>query len=252
MKLYSLASSSSANSYIYEFANIKIVVDIGINNKHFLLRLQEAGIDPSHIDEMFITHEHTDHIKGLEVFLKNNELCVNISKGTLGKLKFKISTCNIISKYQTKQIDDLIVETIPMSHDADEPIGFIFTYKDEKYAHILDTGYIPINVRKKLKNCKFYLIESNYDEELLITNPKYPFSVKQRILSDKGHLSNIQCNEYLNEFIGKDTKMICFGHLSEQNNDPEIINLLNKNLPNSENISKIVLPKDIVKEITCN
>ena len=110
----------------------------------------------------------------------------------------------------------------------------------EKYAHVTDTGYLPKKYLDLLKGCYFYLIESNYDDELIITNEKYPYVIKKRIMSEKGHLSNKDTNNYLNKIINNNTKKIAFAHISSENNDLERIMKVNENLKNE----KIILKKN--------
>lgn len=230
MKLYSLASSSTANAYIYDFGGTLIGVDLGLNRLNYLKKLDSANIEYQNIAEFFISHEHTDHVKGLKVIQKANDTCINLSQGTFDALNYEVLKKNIITKNSTKEVGNVIVEVINVSHDAKEPLGFIFYYNEQKYVHLLDAGYISQNLQQKLANAVFYLIESNYEEEMLITNPNYPLSIKKRILSDRGHLSNQQCNQHLQAMIGPKTNTICFGHLSPKNNDPRLVLELNQNL----------------------
>lgn len=247
MKLYSLASSSSGNCYLYIFNETKILIDLGMSNKKIIDSLKKLNYSIDDIDQVLITHEHIDHIKGLEVFQKKYQGNICLTKGTKDFLKYNLINSIIIEENKIYEYKNIKIEPVKISHDANEPLGFIFEYDNKKYAHILDTGYIPVNLQKKLKNLYFYLIESNYEEQTLISNSKYPHSVKQRINSDIGHLSNKQCNEYLKTFIGDKTKIICFGHLSENNNDQELVDIINHDI----NCKKYILKKEEIVEVIC-
>lgn len=246
IKLYSLASSSSGNSYIYSFDDLNILLDVGISKKVLFNKLSKINFSYEDIREIFITHEHIDHVKGLKVLNKQNNKTINLTKGTYAGLKHGLDNINYIEKNVIKKIDDLIVEPIVVSHDANEPVAFIFYYQNKKIVHLLDTGYIPEVIMDKIDNAYFYVIESNYEEEALITNSNYPHSLKQRISSDLGHLSNKQCNYYINQLIGDRTKIVCFGHLSEKNNDKDLVDIINCELGN---VNKYILDPKKMKEI---
>lgn len=248
MKLYSFASSSTGNCYLYIFGKTKILVDIGISRKKLLEKLAEINISINEIDEIILTHEHSDHIKGLEVFTKKHKTLVNITQGTYNALSHSIDNLNIIKAEQKIKINDVIIEPVEVSHDANEPVGIIFEYKNKIFAHILDTGYLSMKMREKIKNCHFYVLESNYEEQALLTNPKYPFSIKKRINSDTGHLSNKQASEYIKELVGNNTEIVCFGHLSEKNNSSDLVDIMNDGLTG---VKKYILQKDKIMEISC-
>lgn len=248
MTLYSLASSSSGNCYLYDFGDIKILIDIGIRKKNLLSKLEEINLSFDDISEIFITHEHIDHIMGLEVINKTNTKTINLTYGTDEFIKYNINNKNHIKSNDKICVGDVIVEVIPTSHDATESVSYIFHHNNKKYVHLLDTGYIINSVCEKIKNAHFYLIESNYDHEVLISNLKYPLSVKKRIISDQGHLSNQQCYEYLCELTGRNTEIVCFGHLSENNNSKDNVSIQNIDLDGFE---KVILDKDETVKVIC-
>ena len=142
-------------------------------------------------------------------------------------------------------LNDLIVDYFKTSHDTDS-VGYIFKSNDKEIVYVTDTGYINIKNLKKLNNKDLYIFESNHDIEMLMNNPNYPYQIKQRILGDKGHLSNNQCKEYLNKIIGDKTKYIVLAHLSEQNNDPSLA--LN-NLNDIENIKIMIATQNESTEL---
>lgn len=219
MQLFSLASSSSGNCYIYEFENANIVVDIGISFKEFKIKLQEINKSFDDLKALFITHEHTDHIKGLKQFIKHTDIPIYTNLKTAQKLEIE----NHIEFKDSLKIANFNLEKLHTSHDAVAPFGLKIAAGLKNHIHITDSGYIPEQIIANTQNATSYLIESNYEEEVLITSTKYPFSVKKRILADGGHLSNRQCRLYLERVIDEKTKTICLAHLSENNNNHELV-----------------------------
>ena len=225
MKVSVLASGSKGNSTYIETNNTKVLIDAGMSNLYIEKKLILLGVNPDDINFVFITHTHTDHVAGLKVFIKKHHPKVFLTLDMYNELK------DILNDYEILEseiiLNDLIVDYFKTSHDTDS-VGYIFKNNDKEIVYVTDTGYININNLKKLNNKDFYAFESNHDIEMLMNNPNYPYQIKQRILGDKGHLSNNQCKEYLNKIIGDKTKYIVLAHLSEQNNDPSLaLNNLN-------------------------
>ena len=225
MKVSVLASGSKGNSTYIETNNTKVLIDAGMSNLYIEKKLILLGVNPDDINFVFITHTHTDHIAGLKVFIKKHHPKVFLTLDMYNELK------DILNEYEILEseiiLNDLIVDYFKTSHDTDS-VGYIFKNNDKEIVYVTDTGYINIKNLKKLNNKDLYIFESNHDIEMLMNNPNYPYQIKQRILGDKGHLSNNQCKEYLNKIIGDKTKYIVLAHLSEQNNDPSLaLNNLN-------------------------
>ena len=225
MKVSVLASGSKGNSTYIETNNTKVLIDAGMSNLYIEKKLILLGVNPDDINFVFITHTHTDHIAGLKVFIKKHHPKVFLTLDMYNELK------DILNDYEILEseiiLNDLIVDYFKTSHDTDS-VGYIFKNNDKEIVYVTDTGYINIKNLKKLNNKDLYIFESNHDIEMLMNNPNYPYQIKQRILGDKGHLSNNQCKEYLNKIIGDKTKYIVLAHLSEQNNDPSLaLNNLN-------------------------
>lgn len=225
MKVSVLASGSKGNSTYIETNNTKVLIDAGMSNLYIEKKLILLGVNPDDINFIFITHTHTDHIAGLKVFIKKHHPKVFLTLDMYNELK------DILNDYEILEseviLNDLIVDYFKTSHDTDS-VGYILKSNDKEIVYVTDTGYINIKNLKKLNNKDLYIFESNHDIEMLMNNPNYPYQIKQRILGDKGHLSNNQCKEYLNKIIGDKTKYIVLAHLSEQNNDPSLaLNNLN-------------------------
>ncbi len=223
---------------MYETSVGNILVDIGITSKKLLLKLNEINIDPRTIDVIFITHEHVDHIKGLKVFLKKYQPKVITRKQTYNTFGFEIENIEfVLNEYDFNGLDIKLLNT---SHDAKSSFGLIFNPRLKKFVHITDSGYLKQDLIKLIANASGYLIESNYDYEKLISNDNYPFMTKKRIMSDLGHLSNEQCNEYLKQVISSETKVIMYAHLSPNNNEVDLVLKQNQDI----DVKKIVLSKE--------
>lgn len=222
------------------------MVDVGLTRKKIAEKLQAINIDLSMVNVILLTHEHSDHIKGVDVLLKSVDSRVLTSRGTATKIstEYPLEYVEVGDKIALN--DEVCVEIIKSSHDAIDAIGFIFYAHDKKFIHLTDTGYILNENIEKFCGAFSYTIESNYEEEVLIVNDKYPFMTKKRILSEVGHLSNIDCHEFLTNNITEATEFIQFAHLSENNNNPELVSQLNEPLtvPN-----KTVLLKDEIVEV---
>ena len=219
-----LASGSKGNSTFLLVDDKVILIDVGMTCAYIEDNLKELNINK--IDFVILTHTHADHIGGLKVIIKKYNPVVYLSLKMYKELEFKLNNyCLIDGDFN---INDLHVEVFKTSHDVEESNGYIFNYNGKSIVYITDTGYINVKYHEKLKNKNIYIIESNHDIEKLM-NGKYPYHLKQRILSDVGHLSNKDCSYYLKTFIGPNTNNIVLIHLSEENNTEELAyNELNK------------------------
>ena len=219
MKICVLASGSKGNCAYIETDSTKSLVDLGMSAGYVAKSLKKIGIDPSEIQRVFITHTHSDHVTGLKVFLKKYHPVVYLTEKMEKELDFDIEDKVYID--DEVNIADLNVEVIKTSHDAADSNGYIFTSNDKSIVYITDTGYIHVKNFKRLTNKTVYVMESNHDVRML-REGRYPYYLQQRILSDKGHLSNKDSAYYLSNFIGDKTEKIILIHLSEENNKPEV------------------------------
>ncbi len=243
MKVSVLASGSKGNCTYIETNNTKVLIDLGMSNLYVEKKLISLGVNPDDINCIFITHTHTDHVAGLKVFIKKHHPKIFLTTKMYDELH------DILNDYEILEdkivLDDLLVDYFKTSHDTDS-VGYIFKNNDKEIVYVTDTGYLNMKNLKKLNNKDFYIFESNHDIELLMNNPHYPYQIKQRILGDKGHLSNIQCREYLKKIIGDKTKYIVLAHLSEQNNNP---NIALDNLKDITNIKILVADQNESTEL---
>ena len=221
MKVYILGSGSKGNSTLIVGNNKKILIDVGFSYPRMKMLLEEYGVNPSDIDTILITHDHSDHIGGLSQFLKKNSIKVCANEVLAGQLLRIVNEDDILIVDNEFDIDDFHIESFKTSHDAVGSVGYIITEDDKTVVYVTDTGYINNRNLKKLVNKDLYIFESNHDVEMLMNGP-YPYILKQRVLSDKGHLSNELSGTYLKELIGDRTKKIVLAHLSEINNTPEV------------------------------
>ena len=229
MKICVLASGSKGNSCYIETKKTKILIDIGINATSIVKKLKNINVEPNEIDGIFITHTHTDHVDGLKVFTKKYKTKVYLTEIMYKELEEKIENYEFIDK--ETQIKDIKITSIKTSHDTEDSNGYIAESENKSLVYITDTGYINIKNHKLLKNRTIYVLESNHDVDMLMNNPKYPYHIKQRILGDKGHLSNKDASYYLKKFIGEDTRYIVLAHLSEHNNTDDLaLETINKTI----------------------
>ena len=221
MKTCVLSSGSKGNVTYLETSSNKYLIDLGRNKKYVLEKLKEIGVKPSDINYIIISHSHDDHISGLETFLKSYHPVVCVTDEILSNVPFLKSYNNLIIYDDNMNLGEDLIESIKSSHDSNDARNFIISDGIKSLCYVTDTGYINQKYFKKLMNHDIYLFESNHDIEML-TNGPYPAWLKARVLSDKGHLSNIAAGVYLSKFIGDKTKHIVLIHLSETNNKPEL------------------------------
>lgn len=227
MRVVVLASGSKGNATYIQNGDYDILLDCGINYRALLLKAKEANIvfNPK---VLILTHEHNDHTAGMKVFLKNHNVPVFLSKGTFRGLHqsikdiLEIGQINFIKSHEDFYINDMLVRPFFISHDAFEPLGFLFELNEKKIVYVTDTGYIDQKNFEIIRNANLYIIEANHDPEMLMTC-KRPYELKRRILGDNGHLSNIDCGLNLAYLIGKNTEKVIFAHISLECNANEII-----------------------------
>ena len=235
MRAIILGSGSKGNSTLLIGKNKKILIDVGFSYPKMLKDLNEYNVSPSEIDAIILTHTHKDHIQGLSTFIKKNHTMVYSNNKMLPEVLKLISedVVNVMDDEYT--IGEFNILAIHTSHDAPGSVGFVVSDENSNLVYVTDTGYINNKYLSKLINKDVYIFESNHDINMLMTGP-YPYILKQRVLSDKGHLSNELAGTYLKEIIGDKTKRIILAHLSEINNTPEIALNTVKSILNNDNI----------------
>lgn len=220
MKVTVLGSGSKGNSTLIEFKNKKILIDVGFSYKNLKERLEKVEVYPKEIDYIFITHDHSDHISGLKVFLNQNKPIVVVSEKIVNSIDYLKNYTKIHFVEDDFHDEEFEAIAVPTSHDAIDGKGYIIS-EDESIVILTDTGYINQRNFKYLSNREYYIFESNHDVDMLVKG-KYPPHIQRRILSPKGHLSNKESSVYLSKLIGPKTKKVILAHLSEDNNSEEV------------------------------
>lgn len=227
----SLVSGSSGNCSLISDEKTTLLVDCGLSAKKLEEALYKAKIDPKQISAILITHEHSDHIKGAGIISRKYNLPVFATLKTHEYMNLgKIDSSNI--KYITPDIDFEIgtigVRPFSIPHDAKDPVGYNFFFGEKKLSLATDIGKMNEYVLEHLKGSLAVLLESNHDIDML-KNGSYPAVLKHRILSDIGHLSNIDAAKAVLSLIESGTKHIMLGHLSNENNTPTAAYTTTKN-----------------------
>ncbi|MBC2274383.1 MBL fold metallo-hydrolase [Listeria welshimeri] len=221
-----LASGSSGNATLIETGGQKILVDCGLSGKKMEGLFAQVGRNMNDLDAILITHEHSDHIKGLGVLARKYKLPIYANAKTWKAMDNMIGEVSSDQKFQfdmetVKSFGSMQVESFGVSHDAIEPMFYIFHNGNKKFVMITDTGYVSDRMKGHIAGADAYLFESNHDVEMLRMG-RYPWNVKRRILGDEGHVSNEDAAIAMSEVITDQTKRIYLGHLSKDNNMKEL------------------------------
>ena len=214
MEYYVLASGSAGNSTFIKFKEKGILIDCGVSRKQLVYRLEKCGYQLKDIDYVFLTHDHFDHNKNIHLFEKR---IIYAGKDCVDDLPEQ----QIFQPYQPITFASLSIIPLPLSHDATCCFGFVFLEDNQKLVYVTDTGYVSSKNASYMQNANYYIIESNHDVSMLM-NTKRPMYLKNRILSDYGHLSNLDSAHLIARLIGNQTKEIVLAHLSREANTPEL------------------------------
>ena len=224
MRLVSIASGSSGNCIYIGSDNTHILVDAGISNKRIEQGLNEVGLKGAELDGIVVTHEHSDHVKGLGVLARKYRLPVYGTRGTLDKIaamsalgEYPKELLRPVSPDVAFAIGDLKLEPFSIDHDAADPVAYRVKHGRIDVAVATDMGHYDQYVIDHLQGLDAILIESNHDVNMLQAGP-YPYYLKRRILSDHGHLSNENAGRLLSCILHDGLKQILLGHLSRENN----------------------------------
>lgn len=240
MKAISLASGSKGNSYLIITDKTKILIDDGISEKDLIAKLSLLQMNLCDIDAIFITHEHDDHIKGLLTLLKNYnpKIYIHNDSADHANKKLKNGLKNEIIFYNNDIIyfKDLCIENFTQSHDSKHCCGFSISDSEAKVSISTDLGVANNDILNHLYNSNLVYLEANHDEKLLLDNPNYPAFLKQRILSNHGHLSNKASTEIIKSLSINNVRQIVLSHLSEENNSPSLAYNYIKNKLKENNI----------------
>lgn len=226
MRISTLASGSSGNCTLVEGDDGSVLIDAGLSGRAVVAGLNTLRIEPSSLDGILITHEHVDHIRGVGVLARKFNLSVYATDATwkaigpsIGKLP-EYNRC-VLESGRALHIEDLQIEHFKTSHDAVDSVGFAVHNRNISAGILTDTGYLTTSARKHIDGSDLFIFEANHDLQMLKTG-KYPWSLKKRILSDRGHLSNTAAGHCLASLVSGKTTGVILAHLSNENNRPDV------------------------------
>lgn len=231
LKVTSIGSSSSGNSYIIRSDTTVLLLDVGLSGKKIKEGLASCGISPEEVDAILITHEHVDHVQSIKVMARAcSRARVIASAGTIGACDRLAQVGEdrlvVTAGGEHHLIGDIEIRVFALSHDAAEPVGYAMGHGDDRLAVVTDTGIVTEEIVTELVQANKLVFESNYEENLLLMGP-YPYTVKRRILGDHGHLSNELAGNVLSEVLRKraagaeaGTPQVMLAHISTTNNTP--------------------------------
>ncbi|WP_240376287.1 MBL fold metallo-hydrolase [Bacillus piscicola] len=221
-----LASGSTGNAVYVETEQKRLLIDAGLSGKKMEGLLQQIARSPKELDGILVTHEHSDHIKGVGVLARKYSLPVYANEKTWAAMENNLGTLQSDQKFtfargSVQTFGDLDVESFGVSHDAADPMFFVFHHEGKKLTLATDMGYVSEQIKGVIRNSDMYIFESNHDMNMLRMG-RYPWSVKRRILGDSGHVSNDDAAAALTEVVGERTTRVYLAHLSKDNNMKEL------------------------------
>lgn len=202
----------------------RVLIDAGLTMKGIEQRLESIGVSVSSLDAVVLTHEHTDHVRGIGPLARRYRIPVYATEGTFASaygLTGDIPTVHPIANHASLGIGDLGIDLFSVSHDAADPVGFRFTAGKHSLCYVTDTGIYTSLIREYVRDCHGIVIESNHDEEMLMEG-KYPWALKQRVRSRFGHASNREASLFLQEVWQPELRFVVLAHLSADNNSPAV------------------------------
>ncbi|MGP4076328.1 MBL fold metallo-hydrolase [Halobacillus sp. K22] len=234
LRMSVLASGSTGNAFYIESGEEKILVDAGLSGKRIEGLLQQVNIDPNDLSRILVTHEHSDHIKGLGIMARRYNLPVYANEKTWHAMEGHIGKLSLDQKFhfnmeETKTFGKLDIESFAVSHDAADPMFFTFHQDGKKVALVTDLGYVSERIKKTVEDADAYIFESNHDVSMLRMG-RYPWNVKRRILGDSGHVSNEDCALALTDILTDRTQRIYLAHLSLDNNMKDLARMSVRNI----------------------
>lgn len=223
----SFASGSGGNCYLIKSRESAILIDAGISTKRIHNAIEEVGLVRREISGVFVTHEHSDHVKGINVLTKKNpDWKVFASRGTGECIRDRVFGEDQLCCFDagdTLLIGDMTVKSFSISHDAADPVCYSVKCGDSKLTILTDTGFVTREAQQEMKESDIIVLEANHEVNMLKAGP-YPYSLKRRILGDHGHLSNEAAGESLAEIMSTDSRFrkVFLAHLSKENNFPRL------------------------------
>lgn len=224
MRMMSIASGSSGNCIYIGSDSTHILIDTGVSRKRICEGLRSADLSIADIDAVFLTHEHSDHIKAAGIIMRNDEKNFYSTAGTLNRVATDRATgfidtdlLNVIKRDETLTIGDLMIQAFPVSHDAADPVAYTVSCGDTKVGVVTDLGVFDETAVTAMTGCRAFLAEANHDVRMLQAG-SYPYQLKNRILGSKGHLSNESSGDLISRILNDSVETVLLGHLSKENN----------------------------------
>jgi len=229
MRFSVLASGSTGNAFYIEHGDNKLLVDAGLSGRKMAELFADIDAKPEQLSGILVTHEHSDHIKGLGVVARKYNLPIYANEKTWNAMEKNIGKLSTDQKFHfeansVQSFGSIEVESFSVSHDAADPMFFNFRADGKKVTLLTDLGYVSEKIKKTIAGSNAYIFESNHDISMLQMS-SYPWNVKKRILGDYGHVSNEDCGLALSEVITNETERIYLAHLSKENNMKELANM---------------------------
>ena len=221
-----LGSGSRGNATLIATEKARILVDAGFSKRETYARLDAIGEKAGGFDAIIVSHEHIDHVRGLETLASDSQAPIYISAGTRDAIGWngRAKTFELFTPGETFSVGDIEMTPFTIPHDAADPVAFRIDTQGIRIGVVTDLGYIPEHVKRHVRGCHCLVFESNHDLDMLKIGP-YPWHVKQRVMSRHGHLSNLATADFLrNDFDGS-AQVLVLAHLSENNNHPEIVRM---------------------------
>jgi phosphoribosyl 1,2-cyclic phosphodiesterase len=219
-----LGSGSTGNATLIEAGRTRLLLDAGLGPRVLAERLQSVGVDPASLAAVVLSHEHNDHVRGALPFARKWGVPLSGTRGTYAAAGLGAEDLPgyvLLRPEKPHHFGSLQLDCVPMPHDAAGPAAFVVSSNGSSLGHATDLGHVSPALAQAFRACRVVLIESNYDPNLLRDGP-YPWSLKERILGPRGHLSNDDTARYLAEELGEACRGVVLAHLSQQNNHPEL------------------------------
>lgn len=224
MKVCNLSSGSDGNATYIESSTTKILVDCGLSCKEIEKRLALLGVSGADIDAILVTHEHSDHIKGIDVFAGKFGTRIFVHRDGFYPLYSKLKKDHDIEVFIDEEffLKDLKILPIEVPHDVERCTGYVISEDKKKVSIFTDLGHTTTELLQNLYNSSLVFLEANHDPDLLAQNPRYPIYLKKRILGNNGHLSNLACANAILDLAQNGCKQFVLSHLSTENNSPDL------------------------------
>lgn len=240
MKIVNLSSGSEGNLTYIETSEAKILVDAGLSCKEIELRLSLLGVSGEEIDAIIVSHEHSDHTKGIDVFCSKHNTKIYAHVDEWPALNKKLFKVNPLQKYSFTaapfNIKDITVTAFKVPHDSVCCVGFTIENNYKKISICTDLGTISDNILQNIYGSQLVFLEANHDVQMLKNNIRYCASLKQRILSSRGHLSNLDSAKAIQQLVKNGTKRVVLSHLSKENNNATLAYETVKTILNNDGI----------------